>query len=96
MQGIVIQGPTNYCREIIECYENIPNIVFSTWDDEPQENIEYIKSKGVDIIQSTKPTFSGYLNIIILIGRMVVVLALFYQQVWCLLVSKIYLELRHY
>lgn len=63
MQGIVIQGPTNYCREIIECYENIPNVVFSTWDDEPQENIEYIKSKGIDIIQSSKPTFGGYLNI---------------------------------
>ena len=63
MQGIIIQGPTNYCREIIECYENIPNVVFSTWDDEPQENIEYIKSKGIDIIQSSKPTFGGYLNI---------------------------------
>lgn len=63
MQGIVIQGPTNYCKEIIECYKNIPNIVFSTWDDEPQENIEYIKSKGIDVIQSPKPTFGGYLNI---------------------------------
>jgi len=63
MQGIIIQGPTNYCKEIIDCYVDIPNVVFSTWDDEPKENIDYIKSKNIDIIQSSKPTFSGYLNI---------------------------------
>jgi len=63
MQGIVIQGPTNYCREIIDCYIDIPNVVFSTWDDEPQENIKYIKSKNIDVIQSSKPLFAGYLNV---------------------------------
>ena len=63
MQGIVIQGPTNYCREIIDCYIDIPNVVFSTWDDEPQENIKYIKSKNIDVIQSSKPLFVGYLNV---------------------------------
>jgi len=63
MQGIVIQGPTNYCREIIDCYQNIPNVVFSTWDDEPQENIDYIKSKNIDVLQTSKPLFAGYLNI---------------------------------
>ena len=62
-QGIVIQGPTNYCKEIVDCYVNIPNVVFSTWDDELQENIDYIKSKGIDVIQSLKPIFPGYLNI---------------------------------
>jgi hypothetical protein len=62
-QGIVIQGPTNYCKEIIDCYVGVPNVVFSTWSDEPQENIDYIKSKGIDVIQSFKPTFPGYLNI---------------------------------
>lgn len=62
-QGVVIQGPTNYCKEIINCYIDIPNVVFSTWEDEPQENIEYIKSKGIDVVQSSKPLFPGYLNI---------------------------------
>ena len=32
-QGIVIQGPTNYYKKIIECYKNIPNVVWSTWDE---------------------------------------------------------------
>jgi hypothetical protein len=63
MQGIVIQGPTNYYKEIIDCYVGIPNVVFSTWSDEPQENISYIESKGIDVIQSSKPIFPGYLNI---------------------------------
>lgn len=62
-QGIVIQGPTNYCKEIVDCYVSIPNVVFSTWDDEPQKNIDYIKSKNIDVIQSPKPSFSGYLNV---------------------------------
>ena len=63
MQGIVIQGPTNYCKEIIDYYVDIPNVVFSTWNDEPQENIDYIKLKGIDVIQSLKPSFPGHLNI---------------------------------
>jgi hypothetical protein len=63
MRGVVIQGPTNYCKEIIDCYIDIPNVVFSTWNDEPQENIDYIKSKNIDVIQSPKPSFAGYLNV---------------------------------
>lgn len=62
-QGIVIQGSTNYCKEIIDCYVDIPNVVFSTWNDEPQENIDYIKLKNIDVIQSPKPSFAGYLNV---------------------------------
>jgi hypothetical protein len=62
MQGIVIQGPTDYCYETIADYKDIPNVVFSTWDDEPSEKIEYIKS-FIPIIQSSKPSFPGYLNI---------------------------------
>jgi hypothetical protein len=43
MQGIVIQGPTNYCKEVVSIYKNIPNVVWSTWEDEPLKNIEFIK-----------------------------------------------------
>lgn len=39
MQGIVIQGPTDYCYETIPEYKDIPNVVFSTWDDEPLEKL---------------------------------------------------------
>jgi len=63
MQGIIIQGPTTYCKEVIDCYQDIPNVVFSTWDGEPQENIDYIKSKNINVIQSIKPLIPGYLNI---------------------------------
>ena len=61
-QGIVIQGPTNYYKEIVECYKNIPNVVWSTWDDEPSENIEYI-GKYIPVILNKKPLFPGYLNV---------------------------------
>lgn len=63
MQGVIIQGSTDYCRSILESYRDIPNVVFSTWDDEPLENINYIKSNKIEVIQSTKPSFNGYLNI---------------------------------
>ena len=63
MQGIIIQGPTTYSKEIVDCYQDIPNVVFSTWDTEPQENIDYIKSKNIEVIQLPKPSSPGYLNI---------------------------------
>jgi len=62
MQGIVIQGPTNHYKEVLKSYKNVPNVVWSTWDDEPLENIEYIK-KYIPVILNKKPSFSGHLNI---------------------------------
>jgi hypothetical protein len=62
MQGVVIQGPTNYCKEVAPTYKNIPNTVWSTWEDEPTENINFIK-QYMDIVLCQKPSFPGYLNI---------------------------------
>jgi hypothetical protein len=62
MQGIVIQGPTNYYEQIISCYKDIPNVVWSTWEDEPKENIDFIK-KHIPVITNKKPQTPGYLNI---------------------------------
>ena len=62
MQGVIIQGPTNYYKEVLKSYENIPNVVWSTWDNEPLENIEYIK-KYIPVVLNKKPSFSGHLNI---------------------------------
>jgi len=62
-QGVVIQGPTNFYKEVCETWEGWPNVVWSTWDDEPQENIDYIRSKNIDVLLNKKPEFAGYLNI---------------------------------
>ena len=62
MQGIVIQGPTNLCKEVVSSYKDIPNVVWSTWDDEPQENITFI-SQFMPVVLNKKPDFGGYLNI---------------------------------
>jgi hypothetical protein len=62
MQGIVIQGPTAYWDQIIEVYKDVPNVVWSTWDDEPIENIKNIE-QYIPVITSPKPSFPGYLNI---------------------------------
>lgn len=62
MQGIVIQGPTNHYKRIIEHYKHIPNIVWSTWDDEPIDNLKYIES-NIPLITNKKPSVPGYLNI---------------------------------
>jgi hypothetical protein len=63
MQGIIIQGPTNYASQVVSIYEDIDNVVWSTWIDEPKENIDLIKSKGIEVIQINKPNTPGYLNI---------------------------------
>jgi hypothetical protein len=63
MQGVVIQGSTGYLNEVIDLYIDIPNVVFSTWENEPEENIQLIKSKGIEVIQTPKPLVSGTFNI---------------------------------
>jgi hypothetical protein len=61
-QGIVIQGPTGYCREVAPLYQEIANVVWSTWEDEPQENITFIQ-QYMPVVLNEKPSFPGYLNI---------------------------------
>jgi hypothetical protein len=62
MQGIVIQGPTNYYKEIVSCYKDVLNVVWSTWGDEPLENIQYIE-QYIPVITTKKPLIPGYLNV---------------------------------
>lgn len=62
MQGIVIQGPTNYYKEIVPIYKDIPNVVWSTWEDEPVENIEFI-NQHMSVVLCQKPDFPGFLNV---------------------------------
>jgi len=63
MQGIVVQGPVDYYKEIVECFKDIPNVVVSTWEDELPFNIEYIQKSGLEVIVSKKPPFPGRTNI---------------------------------
>ncbi len=63
MQGIVIQGPTNYYKQVIPCYKDISNVVWSTWVDEPKDNIDYIRDNGIEVILNEKPTIPSYLNV---------------------------------
>jgi len=63
MQGIVIQGPTNYYKEVADHYSQYPNVVWATWNDESITNLEYIRSKGIQVILLDKPLFPGYMNV---------------------------------
>lgn len=63
MQGIVIQGPTDHYKEVADNWSGWPNVVWSTWKDEPQENIDYIRSKNIDVILNNKPEIPGDINI---------------------------------
>lgn len=62
MQGIIIQGPTTYYKTTVEKYKDIPNVVWSTWENEPIENLNYIK-KHIPLVLNKVPSFAGYLNI---------------------------------
>lgn len=62
MQGIVIQGPTNYYKEIVPIYKDTPNVVWSTWEDEPADNIKFIE-QHMSVVLCQKPNFPGHLNI---------------------------------
>jgi hypothetical protein len=61
--GIVIQGPTTYVNQILEPYKDYYHIIWSTWEDEPEENVEILKSSGMFFVLNKKPDFTGYWNI---------------------------------
>ncbi len=42
-QYIIVQGPTKYYKELIESYQHQKNIIISTLDNEPLENINELK-----------------------------------------------------
>ena len=63
MQGIVLQGPTNYYKEVADHYSQYPNVVWATWNDESVVRLEYIRSKGIEVVLVDKPQFPGYMNV---------------------------------
>ena len=62
-QGIVIQGPTEYYKELTDYYSQFNNVVWATWNDEPVSNLDYIRGKGIEVILLEKPKFPGYMNV---------------------------------
>ena len=62
-QGIVIQGPTEYYKEIADYYSQFNNVVWATWNDESVIRLDYIRDKGIEIILVEKPEILGYINV---------------------------------
>lgn len=62
--SIVYQGTTTFCEQIpIIDYKTSNDAIFSTWDDEPQKNIDIIANKGYKIILNKKPKNYGFHNL---------------------------------
>ena len=38
-------------------------VVWSTWDSEPSQNLEEIRKSGIKVVESSLPKFSGHLNL---------------------------------
>ena len=62
-QGIVIQGPTKYYKELSDYYSQFENVVWATWNDESVVRLDYIRNKGIEVILVEKPKISGYMNV---------------------------------
>jgi hypothetical protein len=62
--GIAIQGPTTYYKQISGFYKqfNVP-VVFTTWKNEPAENVLYIERSGIHVELIDVPKYAGHLNI---------------------------------
>lgn len=61
--GFVLQGPTVYVEPVVECYCKAKNVIWSTWDDEPEANFKIIKESGIKLNLVRKPVHTGYCNI---------------------------------
>jgi hypothetical protein len=62
-QGIVIQGPADYYKELTDYYSQFDNVVWATWNDESKVRLDYIQSKGIEVLLLEKPLVSGYMNV---------------------------------
>ena len=62
-QGIVIQGPTEYYKELADYYSQFNNVVWATWNDESVIRLNYIRDKGIEVILVEKPEVFGYMNV---------------------------------
>ena len=62
-QGIIIQGPTEYYKELADYYSKFENVVWATWNDESVVRLDYIRNKGIEVILVKKPEVSGYINV---------------------------------
>ena len=62
-QGIVIQGPTEYYKELADHYSQFDKVVWATWNDESIIRLDYIRNKGIEVILVEKPEIFGYMNV---------------------------------
>tara|TARA_B100001564_G_scaffold154537_1_gene129761 strand:- start:1836 stop:2516 length:681 start_codon:yes stop_codon:yes gene_type:complete len=62
-QGILIQGPTEFYKELTDYYSQFDNVVWSTWNNESVVRLDYITSKGIKVILVEPPKFPGYMNV---------------------------------
>ena len=62
-QGIIIQDPTEFYKELTDYYSQLDNVVWVTWDDEPANQLDYIHNKDIEVITIKKPEIFGYLNV---------------------------------
>ena len=61
--SIIIQGPTQYYKEIVEIYKNLDKVLWCTWEDEPLEVINSIRESGIVVYLISKPLNPGYWNV---------------------------------
>lgn len=62
--AIAIQGPTKYYKEISAFYKNFEApIVYTTWKNEPAQNILYLERSGIHMELIDTPEYNGYLNV---------------------------------
>jgi hypothetical protein len=59
---IIIQGPTNFYKDILNNLSPNQKYIWSTWYDEPKNNLDEIASK-MELITSAKPSFPCTLNV---------------------------------
>lgn len=60
--SIAIQGPTDFCKEVMPKISSNYEVVWATWDDEPVDNLSYISGLA-KLVTIKKPQSYGYGNV---------------------------------
>lgn len=61
--SIVFQGPTNHCKQALENIHSKYETIYSTWIDEPEENLKFIERRVSKLVLNEHPKYSGFRNI---------------------------------
>lgn len=57
--SIIFQGPTTYCKQVLTSLNTKHEVIYSTWENEPEDNLNFIEKNVSKLILNKTPEYHG-------------------------------------